>query len=807
MPGVSRPARQHPPARRARGRVWGAIFFFASLVSLVPGRVRWQRPRGRLAALGALAVALAALHLTRGGAAAQQDGAPLRGRLLDMESGRPVAGALLELLPSRQRTRSDSAGAFRFADVAASGSVLIRARHAEYAPADTTLPASSAERVIDIRLRPRSFVLAPLTVRAEQMGPEAERALFDREPLPGVMGLSRQEIRDVPALAEPDVLRSLQAVPGVVLLNDLSAHLHVRGGGPDQNLFLLDEARVFAPYHVFGIFGAFNPDAVARADFFRGSVPARFGGALSSVVDLEQRDGSDDGVSVDGGASLLGTRLTVAGAVARANAKWMLAARRSDADLVMPHITGKEFPYAFFDAQGRVSVEPAAGHRLQGSFFVSADRYLMTAHGAQDDLRSRWRNGVGSLRWTWLGGRHWSFSATGWGSTYFGELVSGAGPAAPATDNDVRAGGLRIEAVRRSETRGLRAGVELEGGRILLAGDDEAGSYVTGRTRSTYALPAAYAEVEQWLGSLRLTPGVRLVHDARGPGVLVEPRLSGRLHLSEDVALTVGAGRSHQVLSSLRDDRHVMPGAPLWFVHPGGAPASTTDGLSVAVEGWRGEGWSFAAEGYARAFHDVPRWRPVGTRELAQVAWDAGTAVGAELMLRRHGGRLTGWLGYGWSRVQMQEAESGRAYAPVWDRRHALDAALFYRPGTRLTLSSRVMYGSGLPFWPFAGYVTSPRWEPLAGGTREKGSVPVWGDEQQRYPAYARLDLSTRFRFRVRGVEVEPFASVQNVTGRRNVLYYRLVSGPGSSEIPPALVPEIAFASSILPSIGFDVRF
>lgn len=747
------------------------------------------------------------VHLAAGSARAQDGAALLQGRVFDVESGRPLAGALLELSPARQRTRTDSAGAFRFAAGVASGSVVIRARHAEYAPRDTSLVMEAADRTIAIGMRPHSYVLAPLTVLAERMGPAAERALFDREPVPGVVGVSRQEIRNIPALAEPDVLRSLQAVPGVVLVNDFSAHLHVRGGGPDQNLFLLDDARVFAPYHVFGMFGAFNPDAVARADFFRGSLPARFGGALSSVVDLEQRDGAEDGLDLDGGVSLLGTRVVTAGALASGSTRWMFAARRSDADLVMPRITGKEFPYAFHDAQGRLSLSLGANHRVQGSFFHSADRYRMTGHGAEGDLLSRWRNGVGSLRWTWIGGQHWSFSATGWGSTYFGELASGVGPAPPATENDIRVGGLRIEGVRRSEARGVRAGLEVEGGRILLRGNEEPGSYVTGRTASAYALPAAYAELEQWIGRLRLAPGLRLVHDGRGAGVLAEPRLTGRLYLSGDVAVTMGAGRSHQVLSSLRDDRHVMPGAPLWFVHPEGAPASTTDGASVAVEGWRGEGWSFALEGYARAFRDVPRWRPEGTRELAQVEFDNGTALGAELMLRRHAGRLTGWVGYGWSRVEMTEAEGRRTYAPPWDRRHAIDGALFYRPGARLTLSGRIMYGSGLSFWPFAGYVTVPRFEPLAGGTREKGFVPVWADVQQRYPSYARLDLATRYRVRLGGVELEPFANVQNVTGRRNVLYYRLVSAPENSDIPPSLVPETAFASSILPSIGIDVRF
>lgn len=771
-----------------------------SVSSFRPGQIRSPRLLRGLAFGGCL---ISVLHLPV--PAAAQDALPaIAGSVRDAQSGRPLSGALVELERTGQRTRSDSAGTFRFGRVAP-GPTVLRVRHPGYASRDTTI-VSPSRQPIAMELRPRTFTLAPLTVRAEQSGEEAERALFDREPVPGVVGISRAEIRDVPALGEPDVLRSLQALPGVVLLNDLSAHLHVRGGGPDQNLFLIDDARVFAPYHMFGIFGAFNPDAVSRVEFFRGSIPARYGGALSSVVDVEQREGSDERIEVNAGASLLATRVAASGRLPGDGARWMLAARRSDADLIVPRFTGKEFPYAFHDAQGRFAVAPGANHRIQASFFLSADRYRMTMHGGEGDLLSRWRNGVGSLRWTWVGASGWSLATTAWGSTFGGELISGVGPAAPSTENRVRVGGVRMEVVRRGETRGIRAGVEAEGGRVLLLGGEEAGSYISGRTESDHALPALYAEAEQWIRGIRLTPGLRLVHDGRGSGLLWEPRVSARLHLATDVALTFGAGRSHQVLSTLRDDRHVMPGAPFWFVHPQGTPASTTDGASLVLEGWREDGWSFAIEGYGRRFRDVPRWRPEGSREVGQVEFDDGGAAGAEISVRRHRGRLTGWLGYGWSRVELREGEDGPAYAPSWDRRHALDVALFYRPVGALTLSSRTMFGSGLPFWPFAGYVTSPRFEPLAGATREKGLFPVWGERQERYPAYARLDLAARYRLRIAGMEVEPYASVQNVTSRANVLYYRLIQVP-NAPVPASLVPETAFASPLLPSVGLDVRF
>jgi hypothetical protein len=180
--------------------------------------------------------------------------------------------------------------------------------------------------------------------------------------------------------------------------------------------------------------------------------------------------------------------------------------------------------------------------------------------------------------------------------------------------------------------------------------------------------------------------------------VLAEPRLAARWHLSDELTVNVGASRAYQALSTLRDDRHNLPGAPLWLLHPRGAPLSRTDGASAAIEGWRGHAWSYSASVYGRRFGDVVRWRPVGARDLATLAFDDGHALGAEFFLRRHAGRATGWIGYGFGRVRLQEAEHGLVYDAAWDRRHALDVALFVRAWERLSLSGRFTYGTGLPF-------------------------------------------------------------------------------------------------------------
>lgn len=687
-----------------------------------------------------------------------------------------------------------------------------------YQARDTVVVLTPGEVQITITLETLPITLRPLTVRTTrgEGGAAVERELFEREVVPGAVGISRREIRAIPAAGEPDLLRALQALPGVVAVNDLSAELHVRGGGPDQNLFLFDGARIFAPYHMFGMFGAFNADAVGRTEFFRGALPARYGGALSSVVTIEQREDERDGVDADGGLSLLGARLTLRGESERGDTKWLIAARRSHADLVYEQVTGDTFPYAFHDLQGRLSLTPTEGHRLSASFFISDDRYRNSLAGSGADLGSEWGNAASSVRWSWAGHEHWSASGTAWGSSYDGSLSVGSGPDRSPTRSAVGVFGLRLEAVRRGEATGLRFGLDLEAGWVDLIGSPEPGGYLQGSTEGSYTLPALYLEAERWLGRLRLAPGFRAAYETSGGRWLLEPRLAARAYLTDDLTLTAGAGRTRQLLSTIRDDRYILPGPPLWFLHPTEAPATTADGVDLSLDGWQGHRWSFSAGVYARRFEAMPRWRPEGSRELSRVAYDDGGAAGLELMIRHHREPWTGWLGYGLSRVTLKEAESGLAYLASWDRRHAVDLAIFRQVRERLSLSVRATYGSGLPFWPVAGAIELSRIYPTRVGdfgairrATPNTTVPIWAREQLRLPTHFKVDLGARRDIRWGSVRITPYASVLNVTGRTNVLYYKLVSDGGSEDMPSYiyLEPQKSFPIAIIPTLGIDVSF
>lgn len=741
--------------------------------------------------------------------------ATLQGTVRSVESSAPIPFATVRVLELGRGVLADENGVFTVTDLPA-GRWTVRAEAMGFRPHALALRVpDSGEIRIEFELKPAPLEISGIEVLTTRTGGTRQasggaRELFDREVVPGAVSVSRSDLGLIPEPVEVDVLRSLQAMPGVVALNDLSAELHVRGGGPDQNLFLWDDARLFAPYHLFGIVSAFNADAVERVEFYRGALPARRGGALSSVVAVESAYNTGSPTQVDGGVSLLGVRVTAKGAIPSYDGQWTLAGRRTHADLVAEKVLGTEFPYAFHDIQGGISLAPEPDQRIRASFFASGDRFQMPF--GSNRLSSGWRNRAGSLLWQHADGGGWALEALGWISTYRTRLAVGDEAAAGVTRNQLKVGGVKLEAARQGFAAGIRVGLDLEAGDVALYGSNVPGAYVSGQREQSYQRAAIFVEAEQWVGRVRLAPGLRIAHELQAQRAFVEPRLAARFHMSEGLSLTFGAGRVYQDLSTLRDDRNVLPGAPLWMLHAPEAPASRSDGVDVEVQRWLGREWNLRLAGYARRLTDLPRWRPEGDRTLEAIAYDDGNAVGLEASLNRHAGRVTGWLGYGLSRTRLTEQESGRAYDAAWDRRHSVDGALSYHLSDRFSVSAHAVYGSGLPFWPVAGYTEAYRLNPLAGRLDWEVFTPVWANEQMRYPSYIRLDMGARSRFKIARAQVEPYISVLNVTRRPNVLYYEPQRSGAESPTQDwasetRLAPVNAFPFSLLPSVGIDVRF
>jgi hypothetical protein len=607
-------------------------------------------------------------------------------------------------------------------------------------------------------------------------------------------------MRAMPTAVEPDVMRTLQGMNGGVVLNDLNAQLYVRGGAPDQNQVLLDGAPVFGAYHMFGMAGAFNPDAVRRVDFYRGQQSARHGGALSSVIEVEQRDGSTP--FLEGGLSFMGARFAGGGRTLDDRLSWMLATRRTHVDAFM----GKEMPVAYRDAHLRLGFAADSVQELVLSGFASSDRFAF-GNKDPDGLQSAWSNAVGSLRWS-RALREWQVGSTAWASNYRASMYMGGDDQASRTDDDVMSLGVRADAARSLAAGRARVGLEVHRLSVELRGAKLDGGYFTGVFRRARFASSVHAEWDRGIGRARLVPALRA--SLLGGVPVLEPRIAARVSVTNALTLSVGAARSFQDMSTLRDERHVLPGPAMWFVHPDGAPVSRSDAFTAELELWRGSRWQLTVAGYHKQLHDVPQWRPIGVRDLTGVSYDDGSARGIELGVRRHGDRVSGWASYTLAHTRFSNAATGAEYDAPWDRRHSANMAVLWRVMSRLQLSAQGYVGSGHPFWPFLGDVLSPTLEPLHGTLESTRTVPLWGTQQMRHVAYGRVDVGARTSFSVAGARVEPYLNLQNLSRRPNVLYYEIrgpYSWPNITSADEARLRPIAMPAFVIPTFGFNLFF
>ena len=705
-------------------------------------------------------------------------------RAVDRTSGQPLTEVLIAF-PGRSVTKlTDDQGLA--SGEGAAGEVRVLATRLGYADLDTLVVAPADGGVVELPLERSAISLPPLTVQVERQmtSRELHRRMFEREVAVGAVGVTQAEIKAVPALAEADVFRSLQSLAGVTSVNDYTGELFVRGGGGDQVAVLLDGAPVFAPYHMYGYFGAFNADVVESTEFYRGSIPARHGGALSGVVSARQRTGGPGEVNLAGGLSLLGGRIAADGTLPWGDVRWLAAGRKAFVDLARIKV-----PYSFHDLNLGVEAHPAEEHRLRWSLFASDDDYawdFQSAGVGHESFGAKWANLATSASWSWVRNNRMTTDVTAYHSRYRGKQTFGGTSTDPSTTNRISATGLKAGFTWRGERKGGRAGIAVEGGPVQLLGEGT-GALFEGDLSASYLHAYAFAEVEAWLGPLRLSPGVRAATERRSGRNFVEPRFSVRLR-TPYFAVSASVDRTYQFLSTLRDAYTLEPGAPMWFVHGKNQPPSVADGISLSVDAWRGEGWTAGVAGWTRRFKGLPSWRAGRSRDPHTLAFHDGQARGVDVIVQRHVGRVRGWASYQWARVRVTDA-AGAEYHPQWDRRHEFEGLVAVDLPREFGISVRGTVGTGGPFWYPVGSYANLRYDPhqrLDAPTYEGALLSeadwftVWSDVQGRLPTYARFDVSANYAFRWGAWEIAPYLSVVNVTGRNNILYYQFA---GLSEV------------------------
>lgn len=252
---------------------------------------------------------------------------------------------------------------------------------------------------LNIDLKPSVF-LDEVTVSSTRIEKQSQSVKMS------TINLQVAQIKNIPSLlGEKDVLKVLQFMPGVQTGSEGSSGLYVRGGGPDQNLIILDDAIVYNANHLFGFFSLFNGDALKSVELTKGGFPARYGGRLSSVLDINMKEGNKEEWHGEGGIGLISSRMTLEGPIKKGKSSILISGRRTYADLIMYPFLGEEkIGYYFYDLNAKINYDFGRKNKIYLSGYFGNDKFSMKTNNNyyNHDIGFRWGNGTGTLRWNHL---------------------------------------------------------------------------------------------------------------------------------------------------------------------------------------------------------------------------------------------------------------------------------------------------------------------------------------------------------------------------------------------------------------------
>lgn len=763
----------------------------------------------------------------------------LSGYIRHAESREVVRYALVGADATAARTQSNADGFYYLKLPPGQHRILVRA--IGFAPLDTVV-SLDASTTLDLALVPRTVQLQVVEVNAEKQQSDVD----PKSPEMSIARLDLQTIRQAPsALGEVDPLRSITLLPGVSRSSDFSTAFSVRGGTNDQNLILLDEATIYNPAHVLGFLSVFNADAVADMTLHKGAIPARFGGRLSSVLDARQREGNANAFNGTASVGLLASRVLYEGPIAGKRGSFLLAGRRSYADLfapLAPDTSVRDARAYFYDLNAKANIKLGTTGTLMASAYMGRDLF-----SPSKDFEAGWGNVSGTLRWNHIVANRLFSKVSLTTGTYDYLLGFTAFESRVDWTSRILSTELRVdEAYHFSERNVVEFGTEFAT-QTMRPGDlvpKDTSKLLPVRVASRHGRTLAFhashvvdlgervsvrygvrwsgyarvgpgityqyagSQAVRWNPSLnRYEPGIPIDSVREGKGTIAdfggfEPRASLRIGLTPTRSLKASYARTRQYL--LLATRTNAP-TPLDVWEPVGRwlkPQLADQGALGFVQTLRNGGYEASAEVYYKRSYNVLDFVDgtdvvLNPRIESAMLQGTGRATGLELFLRKQVGDLTGWVSYTLSKSETRirvapgaGVNDGNWFPAPTDKTHDLSIVAVRPIWKRWTLGTTFTYASGLPVtYPVSRYQL------------DDYVVPEYGARNaNRLPAYHRLDLAlTRT-----GRRSEWQFGVFNLYNRFNAqsMAFRQVQGD-------ALKSEAVQTSvfGIVPSISYTFHF
>jgi len=725
-----------------------------------------------------------------------QPRATVIGYVSDEENGETLLFANVIVKGTTTGTSTNTSGFYRLVGLEP-GAYVLEFRFVGYETKEIPVRLSEGETLrLDVSLTPEDFRLQEVVVESEREREEARNV--------GVAQVQTRLIKQVPAVLQADVFRSMQLLPGVKSASDFSSGLYIRGGGPDQTLILLDRTTVYNPSHFFGFFSTFNPDAIKDVRLYKGGYPAEYGGRLGSVIDIYNKDGNRNQLGGVLSLGMLSSRAMIEGPYSKGS--YMFAFRRSTLEPLLyalqQQVDNVPDSFYFYDVNGKVTVDADESNKLSLSFYGGEDNVKFPF---SDDLTFKlfYGNRTASTTWTHLFSNNLFGNITFTGSRYFNEPKFEIGGTPITRNNNVYDVSVKSDLDwAPNADHDLKAG--LWAGLLTLTLEDRFDNNPTNRSRIQSSYASGYVQDTWRMGQrLKLTSGVRLNYFTKGDYLRLEPRISIEHIPHASLRLQAAYGRYYQFLTLITNE--AFSGFDVWLTTDEGVKPSWGDQFVLGVKTYPVQGYNVEIEGFYRTMNDLfeldPRLPDVAGLEYSQLfRYGSGFAYGAEFLVEKTSGRLNGFVGYTWgsTRRKFDTFNQNQFYPPKYDRIHDVNLVVNYRLTKRWKTTTVFSYATGQAYTDVLGRaeVESPF------GPEPYRPVIVGNVNASRLPSYHRLDVGLTREGTFFGKGTSEFQiQIINAYSRRNIWFYNfdLEKNPATRTAVPLL--------PLLPTLSYTVTF
>ena len=708
----------------------------------------------------------------------------ISGYITDSDSGEALIGANIVDFKTNSGTISNTYGFYSL--TLPTDSVYLTLSYIGYQTQSYALLLNQ-DIQLNIQLSPSVDLETVEVVASADADPIEERTQMSTVSIP------IREIKKLPAfLGETDVLKALQLLPGVQSGGEGQSGLYVRGGSPDQNLILLDGVPVYNASHLFGFFSVFNADAIRDVNLIKGGFPARYGGRLSSVLDINMKEGNMKEFHGAGSIGLIASKITIEGPIISDKTSFIVSARRTYIDILARPIIKSSFQqgggdgvagYYFYDMNAKVNHRFSDRDRLFISFYSGRDVFYFQSEENYDgdtyaqDIGFGWGNITTAIRYNRVWGNR-LFSNTTLTYSQYNFNTNGSEEDTYTSQGQTITEGFSIN--YDSGIRDLAARIDFDfvpnpnhfirfGAGIInhrfdpgtfdvsFQDEDEDFETTFGQEIVDANEFALYAEDDFKIGSqLKVNAGLHFSGFALNSGKLytsLQPRIGMRYLLPNQLSLKASFATMQQYVQFLTNENLSLP-TDLWLPTTERVLPQQSWQAAIGIAKSFGDDYELSIEGYYKQMRNVISYAE-GASFISFADWQNnvtqgnGEAYGGEFLLRKKQGKLTGWIGYtlNWTWRQFDDINFGEPYPYKYDRRHDISIVGIYDFNDRISLSATWVYGSGNAYT--LGEAVYSGYFPLGEGGNNFQTLftTEYFQERnnQRTPAYHRFDIGVNF--------------------------------------------------------------